>query len=160
MPVQTSATIEAAANIRDVFDGASSIEPNILIRPYGVLPGIAATDNDAPWTAVGQVRNHTLTDKSAVREELVSFADGENFGYEIGGFSGLFGALAAGARGDWHFTSLSAERTRIDWTYQFFPRSVLAEPFLWFIVKLAWPGYLKAALTRVKEKAEHENRDL
>jgi len=85
------------------------------------------------------------------------------FAYEVSGFTGFFAALARSAKGEWHFTMTGAEKTQIDWTYSFFPNGPVAEPLLWFIVKTLWPGYLRAALTRVKAAAEqgpHENRDI
>lgn len=162
MPVQISICETVDAYSEDVFTAATSIDARNLIQKKGPLPGIINVEgHDAPWAAVGDQRRHTLSDKSSVCEELVSFAPGHSFAYRLSEFTGPFASLARSARADWHFTPLGADKTKIDWTYVFTPTGAVAEPVLWFIVKLFWPGYLKAALRRVKQKAEtRENRDL
>ena len=155
MPIQISVTEEVRAPLDRVFGAAASIDPRDLIRKHGPLPGITDVEgHDAPWSAIGQTRRHILSDNSSVCEELISYTDDRTFGYRLTGFTGPFASLVREARADWHFTQASARRTRIDWTYVFMPAGPLAEPVLWFIVKLFWPGYLKAALMRVRDKAE------
>jgi hypothetical protein len=100
------------------------------------------------------VRRHQLSDDSSVREELIAFERDKTFGYRLTKFTGAFAQIAAHARADWHFTQEAAGRTKIDWTYAFTPASMATEPVLWFVVKLFWPGYLKSALARVKQRAE------
>jgi len=164
MPVQTSVAISINAPLARVFSVAASMDARALIQKYGPLPGIVeVSGHDAPWSAVGQSRKHALSDKSSVNEELIAFERDSSFAYRISNFTGPFSALVREARGDWHFTTLGHAKTQIDWTYAFTPTGAIAEPVLWFIVKLAWPGYLRAALARVKSAAEkdsHENRDL
>ncbi len=155
MPVQISVCESVHAPARDVFNAAAAIEARDLIRKFGPLPGVVETNgHNAPWSAIGDVRLHTLTDNSSVREELVAFTAGQTFAYRLTEFTGPFASLIKHARADWHFTQAGQSKTKIDWTYSFTPTSALAEPIVWFIVKLFWPGYLKAALTRVKQKAE------
>ncbi len=155
MPVQISVCETVNAPAHAVFDAAISIDARELIKKYGPLPGVVDVDgHDGPWAAAGNVRRHSLSDHSSVREELVAFAPGETFAYTLSEFTGPFAPLVKHARADWHFTQASSEKTKIDWTYAFTPTSAAAEPVLWFIVKLFWPGYLKAALVRVKDKAE------
>lgn len=155
MPVQISVTAHVDAPLARVFETAASIDPRALIQKHGPLPAIIRTDgHDAPWSAAGQIRRHALSDNSSVCEELTAFAQNETFSYRLTEFTGAFAPLAREARADWHFTQSAWGRTRIDWTYVFTPTGPLSEPFLWLIVKLFWPGYLHAALARVKEKAE------
>ena len=157
MPIQISVTETVSAPAQDVFNTAISIDARELIQKHGVLPGITdVSGHDAPWAAIGDVRIHTLSDNSSVREELVTFTPSSTFAYRLTDFSGAFAPLVKGAHAEWHFTQASASRTKIDWTYAFTPKSMAAEPILWFIVKLFWPGYLKAALARVKDKAEQK----
>ena len=164
MPVQVSVCEVVNAPARDVFNAAVSIDARELIQRHGILPGIVdVAGHDGPWEKIGDVRRHSLSDKSSVREELVAITPGETFGYRLTEFTGAFAPLVKGARADWHFTQLGAAKTKIDWTYAFTPTSMAAEGVLWFVVKLFWPGYLKAALRRVKDKAESqkiENRNL
>lgn len=155
MTVQISVSANVDAPLARVFDTAASIDPRALIRKHGPLPAIVDTDaNGAPWSAIGQVRRHSLSDHSSVREELTAFAHASTFSYRLTDFTGAVAPLLREARADWHFTQSAWGRTRIDWTYVFTATGPLAEPFLWFVVKLFWPGYLHEALARVKEKAE------
>jgi Polyketide cyclase / dehydrase and lipid transport len=157
MPVQISVSQTVLAAKRHVFDTAASIDARRLIRKHGPLPAIVEVDgHDAPWSAIGQRRRHTLSDNSSVNEELVAFTGGETFAYRITNFTGPFAPLVREARGEWHFTTTGADCCRIDWTYFFTPNGPITEPALWFIVKLFWPGYLKSALSRVKEIAESQ----
>lgn len=143
------------APLAQTFDAACAIDPRDLIRKHGPLPAIVDVDgHDAPWSAVGQVRRHALSDNSSVNEELDVFDPNETFAYRLSGFTGAFAPLVREAHAEWDFTKTSEGKTRIDWTYAFAPTGPIAEPVLWFIVKLFWPGYLKSALGRVKEKAE------
>ena len=161
--VQTSVTIVIDAPVPHVFATAAGMDPRVLIRPYGPLPGIDGVEgHEGPWSAPGQRRRYVLSDKSSVNEELTGFTRDHTYAYAVNGFSGLFSALAREARAEWHFTKISAGKSQIDWTYFFTPSGPVAEPVLWFVVKMLWPGYLRAALARVKEKAEsaNENRDL
>ncbi len=164
MHVQTSVALTINAPLSQTFAVATGIEARALIKKHGFLPGIVQTEgHDAPWTAVGQRRRHTLTDNSSVNEELIAFTQNSTFAYNVSDFTGLFAAIVRSARGEWHFTTTGAEKTQIDWTYYFFPRTPIAEPLLWFVVKSLWPGYLRAALHRVKAAAEqgpHEDRDI
>ena len=158
MPVQTSASITVDAPVAKTFDAAAGIDARALVQKHGPLPGIVNIEGqDAPWSAVGQKRHMTLTDGSTVDEELTTFSAGNNFAYRVTKFSGVFAALVDHASGEWHFTTLGADKTRIDWTYKFFPKGMIAEPVLWFVVKLLWPGYLNTALKRLKQKAETPN---
>ncbi|WDI30625.1 SRPBCC family protein [Hyphococcus flavus] len=155
MPVQISVTEIVNSPASDVFNAAISFDARKLVQKHGPLPGIVKVDgHDAPWSAIGDVRHHTLSDNSSVREELVTFTPHDTFAYRLTEFTGPFAPLVKGARADWHFTQLGSAKTKIDWTYSFTPRSMAAEGILWFIVKLFWPGYLKAALARVKDEAE------
>lgn len=159
MPVQISVTKTVSAPLHTVFETATQIDARELIQPHGAMPGIIDVDgHDAPWSVIGQVRRHRLSDKSTVREELVSFTPDQTFGYRLTEFTGAFSPLVKSARADWHFTQRTAGSTKVDWTYSFTPQSMAAEPVLWFIVKLFWPGYLSAALARVKEKAEEQSQ--
>ena len=164
MPVQTSVALCINAPLQRTFDIAAGFDATALIQKHGPLPGIVKTEgHNAPWSAIGQERKHTLSDNSSVKEELVAFTHNHNFAYKVSEFTGVFASLVREARGEWHFTTTGAEKTQIDWTYYFFPSGPIAEPLLWFVVKTLWPGYLRAALDRVKTAAEqgsHENRNI
>ncbi|MHA7872286.1 MAG: SRPBCC family protein [Hyphococcus sp.] len=155
MPVQISVSRTISAPLDDAFQIAAAIDARELIRQHGPLPAIVDVNgHDAPWSAVGQIRKHRLSDNSSVCERLIAYTPGHTFAYQLNDFTGAFSPLVRHARAEWHFTAMGARSTQIDWTYLFTPTGPIAEPVLWFIVKLFWPGYLKSALDRVKQKAE------
>lgn len=164
MPVQTSVTVAIEAPLAHVFEVACKMDARELAKKHGLMPGVVGVEGHAaPWSATGQVRHLKLSDNSSVDEELVAFTPKKTFAYSSSNFTGILSLLIHGARGEWHFTQVSAGRTKIDWTYFFFPNGPVAEPVLWFIVKFIWPGYLRAALERVKSAAEqtsHEDRHI
>jgi Polyketide cyclase / dehydrase and lipid transport len=160
-PIQTSAAITINAPLAHVFQTAAAMDPCALIQDHGPLPGIVnCQGHTAPWSAIGQQRKHTLSDKSSADEELTAFSQDEHYAYRVTNFTGPFAKLVDEASGEWRFTSLAPETTSVVWTYSFTPRRALAAPALWLIVKLLWPGYLGSALARVKQKAEDENSHL
>jgi len=150
-----SVTQTVAAPLGVVFKTAAGIDPRALVQKYGPLPGIANVEGQTgAWSAVGQKRRLILTDKTLADEELVAFTPNETFAYRAGNYTGVFKSLVMEAHGRWHFTTLASDKTQIDWTYTFIPTGPIQEAVLWFIVKLFWPGYLRAALARVKLEAE------
>ncbi len=156
MPIETCASITVDASLKDTFDTAASINPSDLIKKHGPLPGIVGGEgHDTPWSHVGQKRNHILSDDSSVNETLVAFQRDQSYTYKITDFTGPFAAVVESAQGEWTFVKIDDANTQIDWTYKFFPRNFLGSALVWLIAKTLWPGYLKNALTRVKEQAEH-----
>lgn len=144
-----------AAPLAGTFTTAAGMDVPALIQPHAILPGVNAVEgHNAAWSAVGQRRRLTLSDKSSVHEELVAFSPEDMFAYRVSDFTGAFGGLVREARGAWHFTKTGARETQIDWTYAFAPKSPFARVFVWIIVKAFWPGYMRAALARVKAAAE------
>lgn len=154
-PVTTSVGITVAAPQTRVFEAAAGCELPAVFAAHRGLPGVMKVDeHKAAWSAPGQVRLLTLSDGSTVREELTAFSPPDSYAYRVSGFTGPFAALAAEGRGEWRFISLGSNATRIDWTYSFTPKSALAAPAVFFIVKALWPVWLRASLRRLKQQIE------
>jgi len=146
-------TVDAPAGA--VFAVASGPEVPGLFMRHGAIPGvIGVSGHVAAWSAPGEVRELTLNDGGYVREELVAFALNEGFAYKVTGFTGLFAALVREAQGSWRFLETAPGRTQIEWTYSFTPASAIVSPVAGLIVRALWPGYMRAALMRIKEAAE------
>ncbi len=146
-------TIDAPAGT--VFAVASGPEVPGLFMRHGAVPGvIGVSGHVAAWSAPGEIRDLTLNDGGSVREELLAFALNETFSYRVTGFTGLFAALVREAKGSWRFLETSPGRTQVEWTYAFAPASPLTAPAAALIVRALWPGYMRAALMRIKEAAE------
>lgn len=146
--ISTVVTASIEAPLAQTFEIAVPIHVPAIMKPRGLLPGVARVeDATGPWNAVGQSRRLYLTDGSSVFEEMTDYAPNHHFAYRVSQFTGPFGGLVSEARGEWNFTQTAPGRTQIDWTYAFTPKSALARPFVWLIVKVLWPGYLRNALT-------------
>jgi hypothetical protein len=158
-PIMTAVAVEIAAPVSIVFDRARGSDLPALIKARGLLPGVLKVEkHDAPWSAPGQKRLLTLSDGSSLIEELTAYTPNKSFAYRASGFTGPFAALVAEGRGEWHFTTTGPAATRIDWTYSFMPKGLLSGPAVWFIVKVLWPGYIRAALLNLKGQAERAKK--
>lgn len=154
-PVSIIEAIEIGAPRARVFAVANGADPAAIFQKHRGLPGVREINgHQAPWSRAGQVRTISLTDGGALKEALSDYIDGERFAYVATEFSGAFGRLVTSARGEWRFDALGDARTRATWRYVFHPRSRLAAPLVWFIAKALWPGYMRAALARIKTLAE------
>lgn len=158
IPITTATALTIEAPIARVFAAACGFDIPAVIKRHGMLPGVLKVDgHQGAWETAGQKRILTLSDGSSVREELISFSPNNSYSYRVTGFTGPFAALVGEGRGEWNFSSTGPNATWVDWTYSFTPKSWLAGPAVWFIVKVLWPGYIRAALMRLKEEIERRS---
>lgn len=153
-PVEITRWIGVGAPQSEVFACVTGAEPASLFKRSGLLPGIAETEGAAHWSALGDERTHTLDDGGVLHETLGAYVNDEMFAYRVTGFSGLFGALIAEAHGEWRFEWRGPEMTQIAWTYRFTPVSGPARLALKAAAGLLFPGYMKNALFRIKDRIE------
>lgn len=152
--LSTCQEIVIAAPRKEVFSIAAGLPAAKFINAYGPIPGIISTKGSVCWQQTGDTREHTLSDKSSVNEELVSFAEDEFYAYRVTGFSGIFGQLVSEARGEWVFEWRGPHETLLTWTYSFTPKGSFARLITSLIVKYGWQGYLRHALTNLKDIIE------
>lgn len=154
-PITTATALTIKAPIERVFAAACGFDIPAVLKRHGMIPGVLKVDGHrGAWQAAGQKRLLTLSDGSSVREELISFSPNHSYAYRVTGFTGPFAALVSEGRGEWNFSATGRDTTLVDWTYSFKPKSWAARPAVWFIVKVLWPGYIRAALRRLKEEIE------
>ena len=153
--ITTTVSETVAAPPRRVFDAARGLDIPATMRRHGPLPGVASiAGHMGPYSAPGEVKLLTLTDGSSVREELTAFAPENSYAYRLDGFTGPFAALVARGDAEWRFSAVNPGETRIEWTYGFTPKSAATAPAVWLVVKGLWPGYMRAALRRLKTEIE------
>jgi Polyketide cyclase / dehydrase and lipid transport len=134
--------------------------PDILKR-YGPVPAVARTSGQTgPWDVVGSSRTVHLSDGSSATERVTACEAPRHFGYTVSGFTNPVRLLAGEARGQWSFDpdpdadgGGGGEATRVRWTYAFEARSRPAALLLAPVVKLAWRGYMRRALTELDRLA-------
>jgi len=153
-PVSATRAILVDAPLPRAFEAAVTIDPVRLMRPRGLLPGVAGADGVAAWTRTQDERFLVLTDGSTVTESLIDLYPDDHFAYRVSDFTGPFGALVAEARSDWRFLEDGADRTKIEWTYAFTPKSGLVRGLLGLIIRGLWGGHMQAGLERLKDDIE------
>lgn len=146
--------IRVAAPLSAVFAVAAGPDVPALFRARGLVPGVVAVSgHEGAWSAPGETRLLSLSDGASVREELLEFRSNESFTYRVSGLTGLFGVLMREARGEWRLCETAPGETYIEWIYRFSPAPFAALAGR-FVVSALWPGYMRAALARIKSAAE------
>lgn len=158
--ISTGAATAIEAPARAVFDIARGSEVPAIVKAHGGLPGVLKVEpHEGSWSAVGQRRLLRLSDGTSLVEELTEFEDGARFAYVASGFTGPFGALVAEARGEWRVEATGPGTSRLEWRYVFTPKGPVAAAAVLFIARVIWPGYIRAALARIKARAELPTRN-
>jgi hypothetical protein len=127
---------------------ALQTEPMRFYPRFGPLPAVVGVTGQPPtWDEVGYTRTLELSDGGTVVERVTHSEHGEFFGYDLSGFTRLFGRLVSGARAEWTFVA-EGEGTSIRWTYRFdaLPgRGWLVRG----IVRLLWAPYMRRVLPTI-----------
>ena len=104
----------------------------------------------------GSTRIVHLTDGTTCRETVKTSTAPDYFAYRLTEFSSrMVGSLAREATGQWWFTD-EGSGTHAKWTYTAESRSILAMPILYPVIRILWRRYMRAAIGRVKARAEKE----
>jgi hypothetical protein len=166
MPSQTdrsSRLVSATAKARirkpqaELFEYFIPIELPRILHGYGPVPAVTATtEQSGPWDAPGSSRTVHLADGNTAHEQVTDCEPSNYFAYRVSDFSNFLRRLASEARGQWRFTSAGEDATDVVWTYSFTARSILARLILLPIVRLAWRGYMRAAMQAFSGLAEVE----
>jgi len=154
--ISVSQTVDVCAAPAAVFALATGARLTEFVKANGPLPGVAGIEGAADWSAPGETRRLTLTDGSSFCEELTAIAHNQSFSYRATGFTGPFGALVGEGRGVWSFSATPTGAT-VTWNYAFTPKGALAAPIVAVIAKLFWPGYMRAALERLRTEVERDH---
>jgi hypothetical protein len=127
--------------------------PTEFYPKFGLLPAVVGVHHQpATWDEVGFTRTLALSDGGTVVETITDSQRGEFFGYDLTGFTRLFGHLVSGARAEWEFSDHGGV-TLISWTYGFHPlpgRGWIVRA----IVKTLWAPYMRRVLPGIVEAIE------
>lgn len=119
-------------------------------RRHGPIPAVRGTERDQPgWGAVGDTRTIRLADGGSLREQLTRVDRPDAFGYLLTEIRGPMKPLAARIDGLWAFEA-AATGTRITWSWEMHPRSVLSRPLLPVFGRI-WQGWARHAFDRIDE---------
>jgi Polyketide cyclase / dehydrase and lipid transport len=140
----------------DVFRYIVPVDLTTIFTGYGALPAVTRTrDQTGDWDAPGQTRTVCLSDGSTAKELLTAYDYPTYFSYMVSDFTGSLRFVTTGASGEWWFAANPAiGGTDVKWRYAFKPRVSLAAPFLSFIAKVLWRGYMRKAIGLCKSEFE------
>lgn len=127
--------------------------PEIFDRRHLALPPIREVrDQDGEWAVPGQTRTIVLSDGATMHERLVAVQAPDGFDYELTGLGGPLGLLVSRVEGRWSFDAAGGG-TRVTWTWEVHPRSLLARPAV-LALRVLWAGYARLGLERVGRLVE------
>ena len=148
----------APAPLAIAFAAIVPIDLPQIFRGFGPIPAVTGTrEQTGAWDHAGATRVVELADGSQAREELTSYTAPSYFAYRLGGFTGPFRHLVAGAEGEWWFSEAGDGSTRIRWTYPFAPRPGRGL-LIRAIVAPLWRVNQRRALDLCVAAAEHDVR--
>jgi Polyketide cyclase / dehydrase and lipid transport len=158
-------TTTAAASLASTWETFVPIAlSDVFPKAKGPVPAVRSTSGQqGRWDVVGRSRSVHLGDGSTVREEITASnpsAGGlpiggiATFSYRVSGFSGPIGLLAKEAHGTWRFEQVSPQKTTIQWTYTFVPKSWLGSVPLRFILATFWQAYMRDGIENVRLHSE------
>jgi hypothetical protein len=155
--VSSTVTARVDAAPAALFDWFIPIElPRILLK-YGPIPAVTSTtEQTGPWDVVGNNRKVHLADGHTARETVTGYERPGYFAYRVSDFDNFIGRLATNARGRWWFTDGPNGSTDIRWTYTFNARNPLTAMMLLPILKTFWRGFMRRAITTLRELAVAE----
>ena len=149
--------IAATANapIDRAFEIIVPIDVPSIMPGYGPLPAVTGVENQTgDWDAAGQTRVVRLADDTTAREEMTLYDAPIRFGYTVSDWSGALRFLTNEAKGEWHFSEIAPDQTRISWNYTFAPRSIWTAWLLLAAVQFLWRGAMKQALRECVRQVE------
>ena len=147
-------SVSIAASCANAFETTIALAPDALIKTRGPMPGVAEWSGVSRWTQPGDNRRLRMTAGVTLIETLTSIDPPYQFSYRTTGFGGWFGTLNDHCKTQWSFEQTGTAQTHIRWCACFFARSAPASIILPFVVKPLWPGYMAAALNRLRDQID------
>lgn len=152
-PVVSNSSIFIKAPVEKTFAMALGFDAPAIVRPKGLLPGVKSVAGTiGAWSKAGETRSLSLTDGSSVEETLIEVGPA-SYKYRVANFSGPFKYLVKEANASFAVEPRQ-NGSALTWSYEFTPISAMAAPIVSFIASSLWPGWMDAALERLKEAIE------
>lgn len=143
-PIEKALNYIAPINLMHIFRGSV------------LIPAIVDTSIKAGWNKAGLVRTIYFKNGSTSQESLLTIAAPTSFSYKNDNFSSpILGFLLERLEGEWLFTDLGNDRTKIEWTYRAIPNNFIARVVIETVLMRAIRSMLANALTIAKNDLEH-----
>lgn len=146
-------TIES--NIDQAFNYIAPINLMHIFRGNAMIPAIIDTSVKQGWNQAGLQRAVYFADGSTSQESLLTVNAPTSFSYKNEHFtSKVLSALLKRLEGEWLFTDLGNNKTKIEWTYRAVPTNFFAGLFVKLALMRAVHAMLKDALAIIKNDLE------
>ena len=136
------------SSIERAFNYIVPINLTHIFRGNALIPAIIDATIKQGWNKAGLQRTVYFADGSTSQESLLTVNAPASFSYKNEHFtSKVLSSLVKRVEGEWVFTDLGKQKTRIEWTYRAVPANFLAR----IVVKLVLPKALGSALKSALE---------
>lgn len=144
-----------AAPAEHSFERILGLDPRRLLSGYGPVAGVAGHRNlVGQWSQPGDTREVSMTDGTRITQELLYLDRPSGFGYLLPELRGPIGLIVRRARAHWRFATRSDGRTTVTWRYVFEGPKAMPYAVGWFLLRVLWAGYMRAALRRALAAAD------
>ena len=124
----------------------------------GPIAGISGTSINEEWNRVGLSRTIYFKDGTTSQETMLTWNAPTSFSYKNENFtSAILGSTMLRLEGDWLFTKLDNDNTRIEWTYRAIPKNFFSRLFIRFVLMRFIKGMLQQAMDISKRDLETGN---
>lgn len=121
------------AQIDQAFNYIAPINLMHIFRGNALIPAIVDTSVKEGWNKAGLTRTIFFKDGSTSQESLLTVQSPTSFSYKNEHFtSKVLASLLKRLEGEWLFTDLGNNRTKIEWTY----RAIATNYFARLVVKV------------------------
>jgi len=152
---QTVVEMIVNAPIEKAFNYIAPINLMHIFRGSALIPAIVDTSIKEGWNKAGLSRTIYFKDGSKSQETLLTIESPTSFSYKNEHFtSPVLKSLLARLEGEWLFTDLDGERTKIEWTYRAIPTNFFARLLVKIVLMRAVRSMLTNALTIAKNDLE------
>lgn len=143
------------SSIDQAFNYIAPINLMHIFRGNTLIPAIVDTSVKQDWNKAGLQRTVYFADSSTSQERLLTVNAPTSFSYKNEHFtSKVLSALLQRLEGEWLFTDLGNNQTRIEWTYRAIPANFFASLVVKLVLMKAVHAMLKDALAIIKNDLE------
>ena len=146
------------SSIERAFNYIVPINLAHIFRGSALIPAIIDASIKQGWNKAGLQRTVYFADGSTSQESLLTVNTPASFSYKNEHFtSKVLSSLVKRLEGEWQFTDLGKQKTRIEWTYRAVPANFFAKIVVKLVLIKALGSALKSALEIIKNDLETGN---
>ena len=154
---ETKVVMTINAPIDKAFHYIAPINLMHVFLGNAMIPAIIDTSIKEGWNKPGLTRTVFFKDGSTSQESLLTVQAPNSFSYRNEHFtSKVLAFLLKRLEGEWLFTDLGNNYTKIEWTYRAVPTNFFARIIVKLVLMRAVNSMLKSALDIIKEDLESD----